>query len=178
MSTIQYSCFSFLIISFYKNLSARLLWKIFYPWKYIKDTYLVNTKPPHPLISLGKGVFSKTIDTDSQDFTRVAVNLSFLLPMTMLFETLRWLFLTLTILLIMFLVIWWDVFDGPTFTSINATLMPAYLLLTGVVIWYSIDLINAEQTDTPEQREKKSSTAYMQWILIWIFLAMLHIFIG
>ena len=56
--------------------------------------------------------------------------------------------------------------------------MPAYLLLTGIIIWYIINLLATEWTETEEQLSNNSSSAYMQGLIIGIFLALLYIFVG
>jgi len=57
-------------------------------------------------------------------------------------------------------------------------MMPAYLVLTWIIIGYIINLLATEGYETEEQLANNSSSAYMQGLIIGIFLALLYIFVG
>jgi hypothetical protein len=57
-------------------------------------------------------------------------------------------------------------------------MMPAYLIFTWIIIGYILNLLSKEWNESEEQQEKNSSLAYIQGIVIGIFLALLYIFVG
>ncbi len=101
--------------------------------------------------------------------------------MWLLFETLRWLFIVLTFFLIILLVSGERILDTDIVKALHEITMPAYLILAGLLVWYILSLLTVNKAPITEQQKKlqqrSDTTAYIQWLIIGIFLALLYIFI-
>jgi len=97
--------------------------------------------------------------------------------MTLLFEALRGIFLFMTIFMIIFLSVGKNLFAPEMMWDIYSVMMPAYMVMIGLIIWYILNLIGRDGDETEEEDYRIGTTAYIQWLVIGIFLALMYIFI-
>lgn len=69
-----------------------------------------------------------------------------------------------------------EFFSEDQMIVLQRVFMPAYLLIAWIVIWYIIDLLGMKITDDSQTRSSNSSTAFIQGLVIGIFLALIYIF--
>lgn len=96
--------------------------------------------------------------------------------MTTLFEAIRWLFFVVTVLLIIFLVTGYKAINASALESVHTIIMPAYLILVWLLIWYILNLVGRDGNETQAQSDKISTTAFIQGLIIGIFLALMYVF--
>lgn len=96
--------------------------------------------------------------------------------MSTLFEAIRWLFFVVTVLLIVFLVTGYKAIDASSLESVHNIIMPAYLILVWLLIWYILNLVGRDGDETQAQSDKISTTAFIQGLIIGIFLSLMYVF--
>ncbi len=100
--------------------------------------------------------------------------------MAVLFQIINSIFLFFTFLMGMFLLRGNILFGAPAAQIIKMILMPAYLILAGVVVGYLISVIwktKEEKSDSLEQKEKICKNSFLIGIGIGIILALSYLFI-
>jgi len=99
--------------------------------------------------------------------------------MTLLFDLFRWLYLFLTLVLIILITRWASVLPSESITTLQQYIMPVYLVVSGILIWYVLSLMHHIPEDADDYyRQNISTTSYIQWIVIGIFLALMYVYIG
>ena len=100
--------------------------------------------------------------------------------MPLLFEIIRRIFFCATILMIIFIIVFViaepDRLTNYQMETAQQILMPAYLVIIWIVLWYILNLIGERPSDAPDIRYNNATTAFVQWIAIGIFLALLYMF--
>jgi len=79
-------------------------------------------------------------------------------------------------MLIMFLVTGYKAIDTSSLESVHNVIMPAYLILVWLLIWYILNLVGRDGNETIAQSDKISTTAFIQGLIIGIFLALMYVF--
>ncbi len=97
--------------------------------------------------------------------------------MSLLFEALRGIFLFMTVFMILFLTAGEQVLDAVAMSQIYGVMMPAYMILIGLLIGYMLNLLARTGDETPDEDYRIGTTAYIQWLVIGIVLALLYIFL-
>lgn len=98
--------------------------------------------------------------------------------MLWLFETLKWIFFFVSIIIWIFFLRWNYIFSDDKFIIITKILMPGYLLLTWLVLWSLIAWFIVIKNDFKEKIDIQNSLVkwFVIWIIIWIILSWIYIF--
>lgn len=100
--------------------------------------------------------------------------------MTILFETFKWIFFFFSVIIWLFFLRWNYILSDANFNAYWNLLMPAYLALTWMMIWYVFASILIVKDDLQENEEWKTK-AYTKWFVIWaitwVILALVYIFL-
>lgn len=88
--------------------------------------------------------------------------------MPILFETLKWLFFFMSIIVGIFFLRWDYVLEEGVFKLSWNILMPWYILLTWMMLGYIISSIIIVKNDIQDEEEKNK--AYVKWLVLWTVL--------
>ena len=98
--------------------------------------------------------------------------------MIIFFEVLKWLFFIISIFFWLFFIKWKSFLDQNIFEIIKNFLMPGYLILCGIMIWYFITSFFAAKYENtnPEIVNKIYSRWFIFWLILWVVIAILNIY--
>lgn len=98
--------------------------------------------------------------------------------MIILFEILRTLFVFATIGLWIFLAKGRELLSGWTYDMIIQFVLPGYLVLCGLIVWYAIAGVwVAKYDDNSTYVSQVYRRALIMWLIVWSILALIYIFI-
>lgn len=91
--------------------------------------------------------------------------------MVILLETLKGIFFLMSIIVWIFFLRWDYILEDSIFELSGNILMPWYLLLTWIMLWYIISFILISKDDLKEKEDKDK--AYIKWLAIWTLFGMI-----
>lgn len=98
--------------------------------------------------------------------------------MNTIFEIFKIIFFILSIIIWSFFLRWNYYFDNNSFETIWMILMPLYLLIVWVMIWYIIASFLIVKNDL-EKWDSSENKIYIQgfviWTIIWVWIAILYL---
>lgn len=99
--------------------------------------------------------------------------------MATLFELIKWIYFFMSLLVWIFFLRWSYIFPASVFKTIGYLLMPFYLILSWLIVWYiiaSILKINVASWDQ-DQLNKIYIRSFLIWIIIWCIASLVYIYV-
>ncbi len=90
------------------------------------------------------------------------------------FQIITWFFFFLSIIVWLFFLRWDVIFSAQAFKIIKMILIPGYLILTWLMVWYLVANIRSRQNNNEERVYSKS---FLIWIISWVILALVYMVI-
>ena len=90
------------------------------------------------------------------------------------FQIITWFFFFLSILVWLFFLRWDIIFSWQALRIIKIILIPWYLILTWLMVWYLVANIRSRQNSN---EEKVYSKSFIIWITTWVILALTYMLI-
>lgn len=90
------------------------------------------------------------------------------------FQIITWFFFFFSILVWLFFLRWDVIFSLQAFKIIKMILIPWYLILTWLMVWYLVANIRSR---TNSDEERVYSKSFIIWIISWVILALAYMLI-
>ena len=90
------------------------------------------------------------------------------------FNILTWFFFFFSIVIWLFFLRWDIIFSQQVFKIIKSILIPWYLLITWLMVWYLVANIWSKQNS---DEVKVYSKSFIIWIITWVILALAYMLI-
>jgi hypothetical protein len=90
------------------------------------------------------------------------------------FDIITWFFLFLSIIVGLFLLRWEILFSWDVYLIIKNILLPGYLIITWLMVWYLVASIRSKQNS---DEKKVYSKSFVIGIVVWVVLALVYMFL-
>lgn len=90
------------------------------------------------------------------------------------FDIITWFFFFLSIIVGLFLLRWEILFSWDVYLIIKNILLPGYLIITWLMVWYLVANIRSKQSS---DEKKVYSKSFVIGIVVWVVLALVYMFL-